>query len=82
MIIVVSILENSSRDIQQELFVELNQSNTDLIIHSNLCRVINFILVSFIAVCEGGCKMGGICMAPNTCLCPQGYSGKNCEIGK
>ena len=26
--------------------------------------------------------MGGTCMAPNICLCPHGYSGKNCEIGK
>ena len=26
--------------------------------------------------------MGGVCMAPNICLCPHGYSGKNCEIGK
>ena len=35
-----------------------------------------------LAVCEGGCQMGGTCIAPDTCFCAQGYLGKNCEIGK
>lgn len=34
------------------------------------------------AVCEPRCKNGGVCTAPNTCVCKVGYYGKQCELGK
>ncbi|XP_069078037.1 protein kinase C-binding protein NELL1 isoform X2 [Pleurodeles waltl] len=31
------------------------------------------------AYCEEGCRYGGSCVAPNTCLCPSGFTGAHCE---
>ncbi|XP_030629828.1 protein kinase C-binding protein NELL2a isoform X2 [Chanos chanos] len=31
------------------------------------------------ALCEGLCQNGGTCASPNTCICPQGFTGKTCE---
>ena len=33
------------------------------------------------AKCNGGCRHGGRCIAPNTCECQSGYTGKNCKKG-
>ena len=35
----------------------------------------------FVAVCKGGCRNEGKCIAPNQCQCPKGYEGKNCKKG-
>uniref|UniRef100_A0A8C1QBR7 Neural EGFL like 2 n=1 Tax=Cyprinus carpio TaxID=7962 RepID=A0A8C1QBR7_CYPCA len=31
------------------------------------------------ALCDGRCLNGGSCASPNICVCPQGFSGQNCE---
>uniref|UniRef100_A0A672SKA4 Neural EGFL like 2 n=1 Tax=Sinocyclocheilus grahami TaxID=75366 RepID=A0A672SKA4_SINGR len=31
------------------------------------------------ALCDGRCLNGGSCASPNICMCPQGFSGQNCE---
>ncbi|XP_043943101.1 protein kinase C-binding protein NELL2 [Protopterus annectens] len=31
------------------------------------------------AFCEEGCKNGGTCISPNVCVCPQGFTGHNCQ---
>lgn len=35
-----------------------------------------------LALCDGRCLNGGSCVSPNICVCPQGFSGQNCETGK
>ena len=35
----------------------------------------------FSAVCKGGCRNEGKCIAPNQCQCPKGFEGKNCKKG-
>ena len=35
-----------------------------------------------LAKCNGGCRNGGRCIAPNTCECQVGYSGTSCKKGK
>uniref|UniRef100_A0A8C1TFD3 NEL-like protein 2 n=1 Tax=Cyprinus carpio TaxID=7962 RepID=A0A8C1TFD3_CYPCA len=32
------------------------------------------------ALCDGRCLNGGSCASPNICVCPQGFSGQNCEM--
>lgn len=34
------------------------------------------------AVCSSNCYNGGICTAPNTCLCAPGWTGPTCAIGR
>lgn len=34
------------------------------------------------AFCEEGCRSGGTCVSPNTCVCPSGFTGRRCETGK
>lgn len=36
----------------------------------------------FSAFCEDGCRSGGTCVSPNTCVCPSGFTGARCETGK
>uniref|UniRef100_A0A8C6SK78 Neural EGFL like 1 n=1 Tax=Neogobius melanostomus TaxID=47308 RepID=A0A8C6SK78_9GOBI len=31
------------------------------------------------AVCEDGCRNGGTCAAPNSCLCATGFTGPHCD---
>ncbi|XP_078530402.1 protein kinase C-binding protein NELL2 isoform X4 [Lissotriton helveticus] len=31
------------------------------------------------AFCKDGCRNGGTCVAPNVCLCSQGFTGLSCE---
>ena len=31
------------------------------------------------AVCENACLNGGICVEPDTCLCPPGWKGTLCQ---
>uniref|UniRef100_A0A673Z5K3 Neural EGFL like 1 n=1 Tax=Salmo trutta TaxID=8032 RepID=A0A673Z5K3_SALTR len=31
------------------------------------------------AFCEEGCRSGGTCVSPNTCVCPSGFTGLYCE---
>uniref|UniRef100_A0AAR2J8N2 Neural EGFL like 1 n=1 Tax=Pygocentrus nattereri TaxID=42514 RepID=A0AAR2J8N2_PYGNA len=31
------------------------------------------------AFCEEGCRSGGTCVSPNTCVCPSGFTGHLCE---
>ena len=40
------------------------------------------ISILFSALCTGGCRNGGKCVAPNQCSCKKGYEGKNCKKGK
>lgn len=35
----------------------------------------------FIAICEGRCEHGGMCVGPNICRCPLQWSGDQCEQG-
>ena len=54
------------------------------VIHINL--LLNFISIFmhtfvFVAVCKGGCRNEGKCIAPNQCQCPKGFEGKNCKKG-
>ena len=34
-----------------------------------------------LAICDPACENGGTCTAPNTCDCPEGYSGNQCQRG-
>ncbi|KAK3544622.1 hypothetical protein QTP86_019138 [Hemibagrus guttatus] len=34
------------------------------------------------AQCDGLCHNGGSCVAPDTCICQQGFTGKRCETAK
>ncbi len=34
---------------------------------------------SLSAVCEDACQNGGVCVAPDTCSCPSGFTGPTCE---
>ncbi|XP_055505149.1 protein kinase C-binding protein NELL1-like [Leucoraja erinacea] len=31
------------------------------------------------AFCEGGCRNGGTCVAPEVCVCPPGFTGSTCQ---
>lgn len=33
-----------------------------------------------LAICKSSCKHGGRCVKPNTCKCPIGFNGQQCEI--
>ena len=35
----------------------------------------------YIAVCSPACQGGGTCVAPNTCMCPDGLQGSSCGEG-
>ena len=35
----------------------------------------------YLVQCDPACENGGTCTAPNTCDCPEGYSGNQCQIG-
>ena len=32
-----------------------------------------------LAICEQPCKNGGLCVAPNQCQCPTGFTGISCD---
>ena len=34
-----------------------------------------------LAVCSSGCYNGGMCTAPNTCMCTSGWTGPTCTTG-
>ena len=38
-------------------------------------------LCLILAICDSVCESGGICTAPDTCVCLAGYSGDRCENG-
>ena len=39
------------------------------------------VLFFVLAICDPVCENGGICTAPDTCVCLAGYSGDQCENG-
>ena len=47
-----------------------------------MCKLNLQYCFKIIAKCNGGCRNGGRCIAPNTCDCQIGYSGRNCKKGK
>jgi hypothetical protein len=53
------------------------RSTTEFLTH-------NIIIILMSAICQGQtqCTHPKICMAPNTCVCPEGYRGANCNIRK
>ena len=42
--------------------------------------LIQFNLLPIIAVCSA-CHNGGTCVAPNTCRCAGGWTGRTCNTG-
>ena len=42
----------------------------------------NCVSFLFLAKCTGGCRNGGKCVSPETCVCQPGFEGKNCKTGK
>ena len=36
---------------------------------------------TLLAICDPACENGGTCTAPNTCDCPEGYAGNQCQRG-
>lgn len=43
---------------------------------------LNFTFKKIAAICSFNCYNGGICTAPNTCLCAPGWTGPTCTVGK
>ena len=38
--------------------------------------------LSLLALCYPKCMNGGVCTAPGTCSCAEGYIGPHCEGGE
>ena len=34
------------------------------------------------ALCRPGCANGGLCVAPDVCSCPDGFTGARCQTGR
>ena len=48
-------------------------------IHYYNSALLYIIVVSCLAVCAKDCQNGGQCIAPDTCACVPGFTGKYCE---
>ena len=62
----------------RNIFIAIHSYN----LQRNFCKLNLQFCFKIIAKCNGGCRNGGRCIAPNTCDCQIGYSGRNCKKGK
>lgn len=46
-----------------------------------VCHILMYLCFLNAAVCLQKCKNGGECLGPNTCQCPTGWEGLQCQTG-
>ncbi|ROT71044.1 putative fibrillin-1 [Penaeus vannamei] len=50
--------------------------------HPSSAKAPRYHSVGCVFSCDPGCENNGTCVGENVCVCPEGFRGKTCEVGK